>query len=204
MPEKNIFSERERSIENEFFLKKEQELIEKMRRRRLLEEDRNQMAEMIGVVDQEVLEALQELGYSAETVMLMPIVPLVQVAWAEDGITEKERESILEIAQARGITPDTPAYQKLIDMLERQPPKEFYDNTLRGLRYLFESMPDDLRALGHRNLVEYCTQIAEASGGILGFRKISDEERLLIARIATEIGQGRAAAVKKVIGDSED
>jgi hypothetical protein len=204
MPEKNIFSERERSIENEYFLKKERDLIEKMRRRRELEEDRNQMGEKIGVVDQEVLEALQELGYSAETVMLMPIVPLVQVAWAEGGISEKERQLILEIAEARGITPETPAYQQLIGMLERQPPKEFYDNTLRGLRYLFESMPDNLRELGHLNLVEYCTQIAEASGGILGFKKISDEERLLIARIATEIGQSREAVVKKVMGDSED
>jgi hypothetical protein len=199
MADKNTLSERERGLETEYFRKKEQELIEKMRRRTSLAEDRRQMAEATGVADQEVLEALQELGYTAMTIRLMPIVPLVQVAWAEGGVSANERKLLLEIAEARGITPDTPAYDQLIGWLEREPPQEFYDNTLRGLRILLHAIPDDLREESRRSLVEYCAQIAEVSGGILGFGKISDDERKLIARIATEIGQTRKAAVKKVI-----
>ncbi len=199
MSNKNIFSERERGIENEYFHKKERELLEKMRSRRALEEDREQMAEAIGVADEEVLELLQDLGYSAETVKLMPIVPLIQVAWAENGVSKKEREMILEIAAARDIMPGTPAYDELIGLLEQEPPQEFYERALRGLRYLLEAIPEDLRAESRQSLVEYSTQIAEVSGGILGFKKISDEERQLIAEIATEIGQTRPAAVKKVI-----
>lgn len=200
MSDENTLSKRGRGLETEYFQKKERELIEKMRYRVTLEEDRRLMSEATGVVDEEVLEALQELGYSADTVQLMPLVPLVQVAWAEGGVTEKERHLILEIAEARGITEETAAYNQLIELLDVEPPQDFYDNTLRGLRYLLEAVPDDLRAEGRQSLVEYCTQIAEVSGGILGFGKISDEERLLIARIATEIGQSRTAAVKKVIG----
>jgi hypothetical protein len=193
MPDKNAMN----------FHEKEQELIQKMRRRRrAADEDLEEMSYATGIVDQEVLETLQELGYSAETVRLMPIIPLVQVAWAEGGVTGKERESILEIADARGITPETEAYEQLIAWLEQEPPQEFYDKTLRALRYVLESLPDDLRAEGRQSLIEYCTQIAEVSGGILGFgNKISDEERLLIARIASEISQNRREAVKKVIGN---
>jgi hypothetical protein len=181
------------------FLEKEQELIEKMRRRRE-SNDLEEMAYATGIVDQDVLETLQELGYSPETVRLMPIIPLVQVAWAEGGVTSKERTLILEIADSRGITPEMSAYQQLITWLEHEPPPEFYDQTLRALRYVLESLPSDLRAESRNSLIEYCTMIAEVSGGILGFgNKISEDERLLIARIATEISQHRRAAVKKVI-----
>jgi hypothetical protein len=199
MADKNSLSERERGLETEYFRKKEQELIEKMRRRTALAEDRKQMAEATGVADTEVLEALQELGYTAMTIKLMPIVPLVQVAWAEGGVTAKERKLLIEIAEARGITPDTPAYDQMLGWLDREPPQEFYDNTLRGLRLLLHAIPDDLRDASRQSLVEYCAQIAEVSGGILGFGKVSDEERSLIARIATEIGRSREAAVKTLI-----
>jgi hypothetical protein len=199
MSDKNSLSERQRGLETEYFHKKEQELIERMRRRTALAEDREQMAEATGVADYEALEALQELGYTAMTIRLMPIVPLVQVAWAEGGVTAKERKLLLEIAEAREITPGTPAYDQLLGWLEHEPPEEFYENTLRGLRILLHAIPDDLREAGRESLVEYCTQIAEVSGGILGFGKISDEERELIARIATEIGESREAAVRSLI-----
>lgn len=199
MSDKNSLSERERGLETEYFRKKERDLIERMRRRTALAEDREQMAEATGVADYEALEALQELGYTAATIRLMPIVPLVQVAWAEGGVTEKERKLLLEIAEARGIETETPAHDQLIGWLEREPPQEFYENTLRGLRILLQAIPDDLREAGRESLVEYCTQIAEVSGGILGFGRISKDERDLIARIAAEIGESREAAVKSLI-----
>lgn len=201
MANKDMFSERERGMESEYFHKKEQELIQKMRRRGALEEDRKQMAEEIGVADEEVLEALQELGYSAATIKLLPILPLVQVAWAEGGVSDKERELILEIAKSRGIEGGGADYEQLIRWLDNQPSQEVYDNTLQALKYLTEAIPDDLREMSRQSLVEYCTQIAEVSGGILGFRKVSEEERQLIGRIANEIGQHREEAVRKVIGD---
>lgn len=199
MSDKNIFEEREHALENEYFHKKEQALIAKMREKVAREEERHQMAETIGVADQEVLEALQELGYTTATVRLLYLVPLVQIAWAEGGVSEEEHTQILEFAAARGITPDTAAYDQLLEWLKQEPPQEFYDNTLRAVHYVIEALPEQQRTESRQSLVEYCTQIAEISGGILGFGKISDEERLLIARIATEIGQTRSDAVKRVI-----
>jgi hypothetical protein len=35
------------------------------------------------------------------------------------------------------------------------------------------------------DLIHHCEEIAEASGGILGFRKISGEEKALLGRIQT-------------------
>ena len=199
MSDKDIFSERERGMETEYFLKREQELLAKMRERVALEEDRKQMAAAIGVADEEVLEALQDLGYHADTVKLLSVIPLVQVAWAEGGVSDGERELIYEVAAARGVMEGTTAYDKLNELLASEPPQAFFDNSLRAVNYLFESLPEDQRADSRQNLVEYCTKIAEVSGGILGFRKISDEERMAIARIASEIGQSRPNAVQQVI-----
>ncbi|MBO0721005.1 MAG: TerB family tellurite resistance protein [Blastocatellia bacterium] len=201
MADKNSLTERERRRGRENSPQKERELIEKMRRRAALAEDREQMAEATGVADYEVLEALQELGYTAMTIRLMPIVPLVQVAWAEGGVTPKERKLLLEIAEAREILPSTPAHDQLLEWLEHEPPQEFYDDTLHGLHLLLHAIPDDLREASRESLVEYCMQIAEVSGGILGFGRVSSDERELIARIATEIGESREAAVKSLIDE---
>jgi hypothetical protein len=39
------------------------------------------MAERTGVVDQEILKDLETLGYTPETVMLLYLVRLLEVAW---------------------------------------------------------------------------------------------------------------------------
>jgi len=200
MAEKDKFAEREHWLEEEYFGRKNQELIQKLRERRAREEDRRKMAEMMGVDDQEVLEALQDLGYTSETIPLLHIVPLVEVAWAEGGVADREREMIFKIAEARGVRPDSAPYEMLSHWLENKPSERFFQNSLRAIRVIFDLLPEEQRMAGRRDLITYCSQIASAvASGIFGPGGINDEERALIARIATEIGQGRDATVRRVI-----
>jgi hypothetical protein len=200
MAEKDKFAQREHWLEEEYFGRKNQELIQKLRERREREDDRRKMAEMLGVDDQEVLEALQDLGYTSETIQLLHIVPLVEVAWAEGGVADREREMIFKIAEARGIQPDNVAHEMLSHWLENKPSERFFDNSLRAIRVLFDLLPEDRRLAGRRDLIAYCSQIASVvASGIFGRGGINDEERELIARIATEIGQGREETVRRVI-----
>jgi hypothetical protein len=200
MAEKDKFAQREHWLEEEYFGRKNQELIEKLRERREREADRQKMAEMMGVDDQDVLEALQDLGYTSETIPLLPIVPLVEVAWAEGGVADREREMIFKIAEARGVPPDGVAHEMLSHWLENRPSERFFDNSLRAIRVIFDLLPEEQRLAGRRDLIAYCSQIASAvSSGIFGPGGVTDEERALIARIAAEIGQGREETVKRVI-----
>ena len=200
MAEKDKFAQREHWLEEEYFGRKNQELIEKLRERREREADRQKMAEMMGVDDQEVLEALQDLGYTSETIMLLHIVPLVEVAWAEGGAADREREMIFKIAKARGVQPGSVAHEMLSHWLENKPSERFFENSLRAIRVIFDLLPEDQRKAGRRDLISYCAQIASAvSSGIFGPGGISDDERALIAHIASEIGQGREETVRKVI-----
>ena len=66
-----LFGDRRKGLEEEYFRKREQELIEKLRQRRAEDASRQQLAERAGVADEEILNGLQALGYSADTVLLL-------------------------------------------------------------------------------------------------------------------------------------
>ena len=200
MAEKDKFAQREHWLEEEYFGRKNQELIKKLRERRAREADRQKMAEMMGVDDQEVLEALQDLGYTSETIPLLHIVPLVDVAWTEGGVADREREMIFKIAEARGVRPDGVAYETLSHWMENKPSERFFENSLLAIRIVLDLLPEEQRRASRRDLIAYCNQIASAvSSGIFGPGGIWEEERALISHIAAEIGQGREEAVRRVI-----
>ena len=95
-------------------------------------------------------EALQDLGYTSETIPLLPIVPLVEVAWAEGGVADREREMIFKIAEARGVPPDGVAHEMLSHWLENRPSERFFDNSLRAIRVIFDLLPEEQRLAGRR------------------------------------------------------
>jgi len=198
MSGKDAFTDRKRAQEEEYFRKKEKELIEKMRRHAELEAERQQMGQALGIADEDLLKDLQELGYNRDTVMLLHLVPLVHIAWAEGSVSGSERKLILEVAQSRNITEGSPAYQLLNDWLNKRPPEEFFEKTTRIIRDILQSLPSEKRETSKRDLVSYCTQVAEASGGILGFgRKISDQERKLLEKIVAQLESKHEAAAKR-------
>ena len=187
MTDRDAFAERGRSLEEEYFHRKERELIEKMRVRAAAEEQRQRLGQETGVGDDDVLRDLQELGYTPETVMLLHLVPLIQTAWAEGGVTQKERDLIVKAARSRGITAGSPADQQLDLWLAQRPSDELFEKTLRAIRTILQAQPDDARAASEKDLLALASAIATASGGIVGFRAVSDEERQILAHISEEL-----------------
>jgi hypothetical protein len=185
--EKDAFGDRRRSFEEEYFRKREQEVIEKMRRRSEAEAERRRLGEQAGVADEEILQDLQALGYTPETVMLLHLVPLVQMAWAEGGVSNRERDLIIQAARARGIEAGSAADRQLAGWLSHRPSDELFEKTLRVIGGILQARPAEERDASHRDLLSFCTAIASASGGVLGFRAVSDEERQILARISEEL-----------------
>ena len=196
MSERNSFADRKRALEEEYFRRKEHELLERKRRGVELGADRKRMAEALVVVDQEILQGLQDLGYTGETVNLLYLAPLVQVAWAEGEITERERRLIFEAAGLRGVKEASRAFQQLSEWLDRRPPEEFFNQTLRLIAAMWRTLPPDERDLKINELVSDCSSIAKASGGIMGFvklgRSICREEEEILVQIAAELKRSQA------------
>ena len=187
MTDRDAFAERGRSLEEEYFHRKEREVIDKMRVRAAAEEQRQRLGEKAGVADEEVLKDLQDLGYTPETVALLYLVPLIQTAWAEGGVSEKERGLIVKAARSRGITEGAPSDQQLNMWLSQRPSDELFEKTLRAIRTILQAQPAEAREDSEKDLLSLATAIAAASGGIVGFRAVSDEERQILAHISDEL-----------------
>ena len=182
MGDDNAMARRGKALEDEYFHRKEKELIEKLRQKSARAAQVKELAEATGIPNEEVLGTLQELGYTRETVALLHLVPLINVAWADGKVSGPEREMILEAANMRGVEEASPAYQQLEDWLQNRPDEEFFDQTLSVIRHLAPGEESG-------DVLSQAMQVASASGGILGFgSKISAEEQALLSRIAAALG----------------
>jgi len=76
-------SDRRRASEEEYFRKRDQQLVEELRSQAEREAARARLSQQVGVADSEVLQHLETLGFTDQTVSLLPMVPLVHVGWAD-------------------------------------------------------------------------------------------------------------------------
>ena len=172
-----------RSREEEYFWKKDQELIEKMRRQAAADRAQREIGTRAGVDDPELIQELQALGFTPETVALLPLVPLVQMAWVEGGVSDEERRLIVQLARSRGIAEGSDADRQLSVWLKQQPGADVFARATRLIRAMLAA-PAPPAGLTSEDIVKHCESIAAASGGIFGIRKISAEERTLLSAIA--------------------
>lgn len=194
------FPGRAKQAEEEYFRRKEQELVAKLKERSERESRRKGLAEAVGVTDDAILAAIEEMGFSRDVVVVLHLFPLVSVAWADGELADAERAKIVEAARAWGIAPGTPADARLEEWLRERPDPVTTDRALRLIRDIlaFRTLDkgDDYRA----NILGMCEAVAGASGGFLGLgSKVSPAERAVIERIAGELVQSHTTAVRKVL-----
>jgi hypothetical protein len=189
MSDHDSFAERGRALEEEYFRKKDRELVEKMRVAAAADQARGELSKQTGVTDPAVLTELQELGFTADTVNLLPLVPVLELAWAEGGITPAERQMLVSLARSRGIVESSAADRQLTAWMSSRPAPEVFAKATRLISALLDSGAPAAQGLTPEQLVSYCEQIAAASGGLLGLpiRAISMEERNLLTRIGEDL-----------------
>lgn len=178
-------SDRRRTREDEYFHKRDRELVEKMRRAAAAEQTRKDLTEKSGLSDPEMVADLQALGFMPDTLPLLPLVPIIEMAWAEGGVTPAERSLIVELARARGITPGSDADRQLTKWLDHRPDPAVFARATRLIGAMLDAGGQaDLSA---SDLIRYCEQIAAASGGMFGIGKVSADERETLKRIAAAL-----------------
>jgi len=189
-----------RPHEEEYFRRRDQELIEKLRRNAASKAERQKLAQEAGVAeDDAVVQDLEALGWSGDALKLLHLYPLVQVAWADGKVEPRERDLILEAARAQGVVSGS-AYDRLLDALNNRPSDERFARALRVAKTLLDAMPEEKRTAGARSLVSLAGDIASATGGLFGFgTKVSPTEAKALARIAAELEQNHTAAARALV-----
>jgi hypothetical protein len=187
MTDKDSLGERGRALEEEYFRKKDRELVERMRRAAESEQARTQLGQTIGISDPALLQDLEELGFTAETVALLPLVPLLQMAWAEGGVSGAERALIVKLARSRGVADGSAADRQLNAWLETRPDEAVFARAGRLIRAVLDTGAAGAGGLTADDVVQQAERIAAASGGFLGLGRISADEKALLARIAQDL-----------------
>ena len=189
MSEGDFLDDRRRGLEDEYFRKKDRELVEKMRAAATADRSKSEMKARTGLSDPALLTELDALGFTPETVSVLPLVPVVQMAWAEGGITPAERSLIVKLARGRGIAEGSPADQQLSDWMAQQPSPEVFARATRLIRAMLDAGSSDAGTPSADDIIKYSESIAAASGGIfgLGIRRISPDERATLAQIVAAL-----------------
>ena len=104
-------------------------------------------------------------------------------------MTARERELILALKAGRGVTPDRPAYAQLVGWLDEKPADAFFETTYEAIRKMLALEDDASRHAMQQDVESWSTKIAEATGGILGMRPISKDERECLRRIAERMSE---------------
>lgn len=176
-----------RKREDEYFRRQDRELIERMRKASEAAQARQELETQTGIHDPEMLQQLQDLCFTPGTISLLPLVPVLQVAWAEGGISGGERSAIVALARSRGIAAGSEADAQLTAWLDQRPSADTFRRATRLIAAMVDHPGEGVQDVTADDLLKYCEQIAQASGGIFGIGSVSAEERAALEQIANQL-----------------
>jgi hypothetical protein len=189
--EKNIFHERERALENEFFYNVDRKLMARLRQQLADEQTKSALTAATGISDATLLDELVQFGIKPESLAAMNLVPPVLVAWLDHRVAEKERLNVLTAAVEEGIPQDSPAYELLEHWLQTEPgPKlrQVWQHYVQALGAILP--PETFGAL--RDEVMRCAHaVARLSHPVLGFGRLSTEKNKLLGELDEELSKRR-------------
>ena len=110
----DFLSKRGAALEESFFRRRDAELLEEMKKSMATDSQRDALIKSSGISDNALLDRFIELKLSADTVAALSLVPLIQVAWADNKLESQEREAVLAAAAESGVAKDKPAYKLLL------------------------------------------------------------------------------------------
>ena len=160
-----IFSEREQAAEAAYFRQHDARLVERLRQDAKLGEVASALAEKLDVDNPDLLQKARLVGVTAETAPALLLAPLVQVAWVDGAVSQSEKETVLRIADDRGIEAGSPAYNQLADWLQRRPSDAVFDTAVEVIHYGLDVLPPEEKEERIKRIVHACHEVAEASGG---------------------------------------
>lgn len=178
-----------RDLEDQFFLKQDQKLLEELRAMQQMQETRESLARISGIKDTEVLDKLVSLNIRPETLAALTLVPLVEMAWADGSVDAKEKQAVLTAAAQHGFAQDSQDYRLLSLWLEHRPSDALLTAWVHYIKGLCQLLRPHERATLKHDLLDHAEAVARASGGILGFASVSASERKIMDLLESAFAQ---------------
>ncbi|HVN85539.1 MAG TPA: hypothetical protein VMW17_11905 [Candidatus Binatia bacterium] len=180
---KNVFEARRKQLEEEYFRKKDAQLVDKLKSVFHRKIDREAIQEATGITNEGLLDNLVALNLSGESMAAFQLYPLVEIAWADGEVDEREIHAVLSAAERHGVGRGSAAFALLENALKNRP----RDDSRKAWYLYAEELRKVLSAQeleSFRNdLLDDARHVAEASGGILNlmFTVSGNEQKVLDA-----------------------
>jgi hypothetical protein len=164
----DFLGERGRALENSFFAKKNEELLQQLRDQMQSDSKRQAISDASGITDDTIIDELLAIGMDGETVAALALVPLVEVAWADGSIADNEREALVSACDEIGIKKGSPAFSLLQQWTDEAPGPELLETWKDYVKALCESMKESVKEAIRTDIMGRAKRIAESAGGFLG------------------------------------
>ncbi len=179
----DILGDRSKALEDSFFARQNEKLLRELRAKRDARAQGDALSAASGITDEAVLQQLMACDLSCETLAALSVVPLVEVAWADGHVHEKERSALLTGATKAGLVEAGAAYQLFESWLAERPDPRLLETWMEYVAELSKMFtPEAKRALS-RDLLSRARAVAEAAGGFLGLGKISSSEQAVLTEL---------------------
>ena len=178
-----FLGDRKKSLEESFFAKQNAALLDKMRAERAKADRVQALMSASQIRDQELLEDLVEVGLDAASWAALSLVPLVEVAWADGEISPRERDAILAAAAQHGIEPGSPGRALLESWLVTRPQPTLFATWGEYATTVAAKLGDAERAALRGEIVDLARKVAQAAGGMLGMKSVSEAEKRVLAAL---------------------
>lgn len=155
-------SEREKALEDAFFQKENERLIEALRAKKAESEQRAALSGVLAFANEGVVSSLLGLGVRAESVAALVIAPLVAIAWADRHLDDDERKQVIAAERHYGIDPKSDAGRLLATWLEARPHDSLIDVWSSYVRELAKVLPPGELAQLRAEVVGRSQGIAQA------------------------------------------
>ena len=173
---------RARSLEDSFFVNKDKKLLENLKKMKEMEETIKSLQEVSGIKNKDFLKKLVKLEIPPHVLASLKVIPLVEVAWADGNVDEKEKKVIMEIIKKE-------KYLGKIDMelleswISMKPERKLLDAWINYIKGLCSQLSKDESNILGEGILGHLKDVAAASGGFLGIGKISVREQKTIEKL---------------------
>ncbi|MDX1927287.1 MAG: hypothetical protein SFV81_12265 [Pirellulaceae bacterium] len=174
---------RGQALEEAFFFRMDQELIEQLSRRLQREEKIRLFASATGIRDRKHLEMLADSGFELSTLTAFIWVPLLFVAWADGSADDMEKGVISEVLATKGISKSTTSMMLEHEWFRKRPTEELWQVWAEFSTATLQTLDAEVRDKLIKEMIGLCRVVAHASGGVMGLGKISASEAKVIDRV---------------------
>ena len=183
--DKDFLADRRKGLEEEFFRRQEAALLQRLRDEEARHSARQALAAASRITDEALLDQLAALGIKPETLVVLSLVPLVEIAWADGTVQDSERQAIHEAARMSGLVQGSSGDRLLQGCLSEPPPAHLRTLWVHYIKALCSGLAAEERDALKTDLLERARRVAEAAGGFIGVgAKVSRQEAALLAEFA--------------------